>query len=222
MQRTKWALAFVMMVFGLLLMTQLRVQQRLPNNSVDVQRVDDLTKELKATQERLKAAEAERDRLSTQLQKAAPGSSAPAVDTTPTQILAGTVATQGPGLIVSVTEDPTFPKARVTDQDLWLVVNELLAAGAEGIAVNDQRLTALSGIRNVGTRIIIYGTMTTSPYQIYAIGDSNVMETALKMRGGIVDQTSKWGVKVTTQRSANILLPAFGAPPVYRFAKAAH
>ena len=48
------------------------------------------------------------------------------------------------------TDDVT--QGRVTDRDLQTVVNEVWAAGAEAVAINGQRLTALSAIRPPGRR----------------------------------------------------------------------
>lgn len=220
MQRTKWALGLVMVVFGILVSTQFRVQQMIPNNT-NTMRADELAQELKATQSKLKAAEADRDRLAAQLQsQPAGGGAAPTVDMAPTEILAGTLVTQGPGVIVSMMENTEMsPKTRVHDEDLWRVVNELLASGAEGIAINGQRLTAISGIRDVGQRVMIYQTMTNSPFEIAAVGDPAVMEAALRLRAGVVDLLSRYGVKVTIRRSDSVRLPAFSAPP-FRYAKA--
>ena len=64
----------------------------------------------------------------------------------------------GPGMVVRLDDAPTGdgdgadvdPRTdddadgRVTDRDLQTVVNEVWAAGAEAVAVNGQRLTALS------------------------------------------------------------------------------
>ena len=219
MQRTKWALALVMAVLGLLLMTQFRVVQNTPKAPTNL-RAEDLANELNATKAKLKSAETERDRLSAVL-KPGPVGAAPNSEAAQTQLLAGTVVAQGPGLSVTVTENTeAFPKARVSDDDLWRILNELLASGAEGLSVNGQRMTSVSGIRDVGGRVMIYQTMTNSPFQIAAIGDPMVMEAALRLRGGVVDLLSRYGIKVTIVRSDSVRLPAF-ALPGFQYAKAA-
>jgi len=222
-RRTTWALGFAMMVFGLLVTTQMRVQKQVPLDANRL-RSDELVQQLKATEEQLRTTIAERDRLAGEadkLRKASSGTVVPVPQVDPyLQLLAGSVATQGSGIVITVTEAPEAAnKTRVRDEDLWLITNELLAAGAEGISINDQRLVGVSGIRNVGTRVMIYQTMTNSPFQISAIGEPAVMETALRMRGGVVDTLGRWGIKVSIIRSDAVKLPAFRGAPSFRYSK---
>ena len=77
-----------------------------------------------------------------------------------TRILTGGTEVEGEGIIIyidpksdifgSIAEDQ-----RINDTDLVHIVNELNAAGAEAISINDIRLTSRSGIRNAGNAIII-------------------------------------------------------------------
>lgn len=225
MQRTKWALGFVMLVFGFLIMTQLRVHQASYTDPSGL-RADELARELKATQEKLKAAEKENAQLKAEVDKVvkAGGSGVvPVPQRNPNlELLAGVGEAKGPGIMVNVVEAAEVAnKTRVRDEDLWMITNELLAAGAEGVAINGQRITAVSGIRNVGNRIMVNQAMTTSPFQIAAIGDSAVLETALRLRNGVVDTLGRWGLKVTIARSDSIRLPSFGTPPDFRHIKLA-
>lgn len=212
-----------MAVFGLLITTQFRVQQQVPTDPTRL-RGEDLGVELQLTQDRLKAAEQDRERIASELDKLKlAASSAPAaIDTTPLEMLAGTVPLKGPGVVVTLTEgtDPAV-KQMVQDEDLWRVVNELLAAGAEGVAINGQRITALSGIRNVGQRVMIYQTLTAAPFEVAAVGDPAVMEAALKLRDGVTAALARYGIKLTVVRSESLRLPAFRSIPSFRFAKPA-
>jgi uncharacterized protein YlxW (UPF0749 family) len=222
-QRTKWALGVVMAVFGLLITTQFRVTQQVPADPSQM-RAEDVAVELKLTQDRLKAAEQDRDRYAAEVDKlkkaAASVAPAPQVDTTPMEMMAGSLELKGPGLIVTLSEESGGTvKAQVQDEDLWMVVNELLAAGAEGIAVNGQRITVLSGIRNVGQRVMIYQTLTAAPFEVAAIGDPSVMEAALKLRDGVVATLERYGIKTAIVKSESIRLPAFRSIPTFRFAK---
>jgi uncharacterized protein YlxW (UPF0749 family) len=95
---------------------------------------------------------------------------------------AGPVA--GPGMVVRVDDarheadgadaDPRTAgtdEGRVTDRDLQTVVNEIWAAGAEAVAVNGQRLTALSAIRAAGDAVLVDFRPLNPPYEIAAVGD---------------------------------------------------
>lgn len=217
MRRNYWAIAFAMMVFGLLISMQFRVQ-KLATVDTSKARADELTQSLKASDQALKNSEAERvkltlelDGLRKQLSASAP---IPPKDTTELELLAGTLAVQGPGVIVTLSESPDLApgKTRVSDEDIWRVLNELLSAGAEAIAVGGQRVTAVTGVRNVAQRILVGGIPVPSPVEILAVGDPKVMEPALLLRGGVVDALDKWGIKATVKKSESIRVPAKAAP----------
>ena len=90
---------------------------------------------------------------------------------------AGTVPLRGPGLVVSLApstrEAPSPEEAgayQIHDTDLQLVVNELWAAGAEAVAVNDSRLVATTPIRAAGGTIVVNFRPLSPPYRVSAIG----------------------------------------------------
>jgi len=68
-------------------------------------------------------------------------------------------------------------QGRVLDRDLQMVVNGLWDAGAEAIAVNGQRLTALSAIRSAGQAILVGFRPLVPPYRIQAIGNPGTLHT---------------------------------------------
>jgi uncharacterized protein YlxW (UPF0749 family) len=68
-------------------------------------------------------------------------------------------------------------EARVRDTDLQVATNALFAAGAEAIAVNGQRLTSTSTIRQAGEAILVGIQPVTTPYQVVAIGPDDLAET---------------------------------------------
>lgn len=90
---------------------------------------------------------------------------------------AGTVPLQGRGLVVSLApsdREPPSPEEagayEIHDSDLQLVVNELWAAGAEAVAVNDSRLVATTPIRAAGGTIVVNFRPLSPPYRVTAIG----------------------------------------------------
>jgi uncharacterized protein YlxW (UPF0749 family) len=215
-----------MLVFGFLITTQMRVTQMTPQSTQGM-RAEEVALELKATQDKLQAAEKDKAKLQAQVDSLVKaGSGSGSVVAVPQrdpnlELLAGTIEAKGRGVMVTLVEAPeAVNKTRVSDDDLWNVVNELLAAGAEGIAINGQRITAVSPIRNVGTtRIMINQTYTTSPFVVLATGDPDVLEKALKLRNGVIDTLARYFIKVTIMKSDNVILPAYGSVPEFRFTK---
>lgn len=92
----------------------------------------------------------------------------------------GFVPVSGRGVRVTVDDaangDPTLA---VRDEDLALLVDGLWASGAEAIAINGQRLTALTAIRNSGPAIHVNGRPLAPPYTVLAIGDTRTLQANL-------------------------------------------
>jgi len=132
------------------------------------------------------------------------------------EIQAGTVSVEGPGLEIKMEDGDTVNPANV-DENLYIVhqddvlkvLNELRAAGAEAIAVNNQRVLATSEIRCAGNTISINNTRTAAPFIIKAIGDPNQLESGLMMRGGIMDELSSW-IKIEIKKvNKGLIIPAY-------------
>ncbi|MFF8847866.1 DUF881 domain-containing protein [Streptomyces sp. NPDC015127] len=69
---------------------------------------------------------------------------------------------------------------RVRDRDMQRVVNGLWESGAEAVAINGQRLTALSAIRAAGDAILVDNRPLVPPYTVLAVGDGNRLSTAFQ------------------------------------------
>jgi uncharacterized protein YlxW (UPF0749 family) len=92
----------------------------------------------------------------------------------------GFVAVSGPGVRVTVDDAPNGdPTQAVRDEDLALLVDGLWRAGAEAIAINGQRLTGLSAIRNSGPAIHVNGRPLAPPYTVLAVGDTRTLQANL-------------------------------------------
>lgn len=69
---------------------------------------------------------------------------------------------------------------RVRDRDMQRVVNGLWQSGAEAIAINGQRLTALSAIRAAGDAILVDNKPLVPPYTVLAVGDGKKLSAAFQ------------------------------------------
>ncbi|MCY6483719.1 DUF881 domain-containing protein [Clostridium aestuarii] len=107
-----------------------------------------------------------------------------------TRILTGSVDVEGEGVTLYITPQNDFfgnstEGPAITDSDLVRIVNELNAADAEAISINDIRITSRTGIRNASNYITI-NEERISPYNritIKAIGDKNKLKNALEFPG---------------------------------------
>jgi uncharacterized protein YlxW (UPF0749 family) len=93
------------------------------------------------------------------------------------ELAAGAVAASGPGLRVTL-DDSADGRNQILDRDLQATVNALWAAGAEAVAVDGQRMTAQSAIRQAGSAILVNFDPVSAPYDVEAIGDPVALETA--------------------------------------------
>ncbi len=126
----------------------------------------------------------------------------------------------GAGLQVTVDDAPSssltpsgaLEPGKVQDGDLQSVVNGLWAAGATGIAINGQRLTAASAIRNAGEAILVDYRPLSPPYRIVAISN-NADATAGTFRDGVsgllLEQlASRYGVVWSIATIGEATIPA--------------
>lgn len=97
----------------------------------------------------------------------------------------------------------------VRSDDLLNIVNELKASGAKAISINNQRIVTTSEIVTAGNSIMLNQTRLIPPYIIKALGPSETMSSALKMRGGIVECLEVFGIKITIESKPNITIPAY-------------
>ncbi|MGI6128637.1 MAG: DUF881 domain-containing protein [bacterium] len=141
------------------------------------------------------------------------------------RIAAGLVAMEGPGVVVTLKDSTRVAQPGqdpnlflIHDEDLLKLVNELKAANAEAITVNDQRVVASTEIRCAGPTISVNNTRIGPPYIIQAIGDPDDLESALKMRGGIVETMQFWGIQVQIEKKDHLVLPAYVGGHTFRFA----
>ncbi len=139
---------------------------------------------------------------------------------------AGLCAVEGPGIMVTLNDSKQKVKLGdnqnlyiVHDEDLLRVINELRAAGAEAIAINDQRLVSRSEIRCVGPTVTVNGKMFGPPFSIAAIGDPQLLAGALQLRGGVAETLRYWGIELSIQKVNNLHLPAYSGLMTTDFAK---
>ncbi|MCX4651078.1 DUF881 domain-containing protein [Streptomyces microflavus] len=109
-------------------------------------------------------------------------------------LLSGATPVEGPGVKLVVDdakntdqggggprESSSFADTgRVRDRDMQRVVNGLWESGAEAIAINGQRLTALSAIRAAGDAILVDNRPLVPPYTVLAVGDGKNLAAAFQ------------------------------------------
>jgi uncharacterized protein YlxW (UPF0749 family) len=132
------------------------------------------------------------------------------------QVKTGFIPVTGPGVRI-VVDDP--PEGDVTelvrDEHLAKLVDGLWNAGAEAIAINDQRLTVLSSIRNRGPAVRVNSQPVNPPYVVQAIGDVNTLQANLlnTTHGAeFFDLAEDFGFRVDPHNEDELSLPGASGP----------
>ncbi len=216
------ALMFVCVVLGIMLALQFRTAQDI-RSTLPYQRAEDLS-------QRLRQTEKERDAALRQLQEVQNSTLGETIakEAEMFRMAAGYLPVQGPGVIVTIDDSKRVMKPGenpnlylIHDDDMLKVINELWAAGAEAISINEQRLVVGSEIRCAGPTISVNNSKYTPPYEIRAIGDPKTLEASLKMRGGVIETLQFWGIQATVKTQNSIKIAAFKGPHKFLFAKPA-
>jgi len=130
------------------------------------------------------------------------------------KMASGVVDVSGPGVVITI-RDPGKADELIDDyngilynsEQLLSLINKLKEAGAEAISVNEQRIVGTTEISLAGTGININGTATAPPYTVKAIGNPLTIESALTIRGGIIDTMKRkfnWVVDIAQREDLSI------------------
>ncbi|MHB8945573.1 MAG: DUF881 domain-containing protein [Bacillota bacterium] len=223
-----WAIALVSMVLGIMLAVQFKVQHNI-QNPLSFERSEEISVMLQQAEQERNLLRTEVTTLRQQLSEAAKGQQTArgmqdALEQS--EIMAGTVAVKGSGVRLVLDDSQTARQPGedpnlfiLHDDDLLKVINELRASGAEAISINGQRLVARSEIRCAGPTISINNTRTAPPVEILAVGDPTVMENALRMRGGVLDQLGFWKIDIRLTKPQEVTIPAYSGPLQFLYAK---
>ena len=230
--RAHFALALVSLLMGLLLAVQIRstgnfsstvpdlrtsemrvlLMDSIRQNQALQEDIDELRDHLRQYEEAMTKGEGALELLRADLEKA--------------RILAGVAAVEGPGLVVTMidsrkvaTQGEDASVFIVHDEDILKLTNVLFAAGAEAISINEQRLLATSEIHCAGPSISINNTRIAAPFVITAIGDPDVMESSLRMRGGIMETLNYFGIDVSIKRLNTVTVPGYSRTVRFEWAK---
>ncbi len=137
----------------------------------------------------------------------------------------GMTEVTGPGVIVTLSDSKRDANTAlnanelvVHDVDILSVINELKNAGAEAIAINNQRLTPNSGIICGGNVIEINGEKVGAPFEIKAIGLPEQL-AALSRPGGYLELLKGATVGVELKKSNAITIPKYTGVITYKYAQ---
>ncbi|MGM0844510.1 MAG: DUF881 domain-containing protein [Bacillota bacterium] len=124
----------------------------------------------------------------------------------------GKVKVEGPGVKVTLSDaqykpdDPNVNNYIVHEHHVFKVINELYIAGASAVAINGQRLKHDSYILCTGPVITVDGVPSSAPFEITAIGDTEVLSSALDLTGGVKDQLVNDNIDFSLKKESRLVL----------------
>jgi uncharacterized protein YlxW (UPF0749 family) len=133
------------------------------------------------------------------------------------QILAGTVKAKGPGITMTISD----PQGQLKSATLLNALEELRAAGAEVIQVDDVRVVVSSAFVDTGDGgIALDGRTLAQPYVFKVIGDPNTLQPAMQIPGGVVANVKSVPGASATITPGQVLVDAVASQPSPDYAKA--
>jgi len=223
---------WIFLMFGVVMGFMLAVQFRVTRDMQATPSLDTpiaLAQELDESRKSRDKLQTRVDKLRNQLDSAVTG---PELSRLKTELEvarqeAGMKEVQGAGVEVTLNdsnkvlqpgENPNFYVLH--DGDVLRVLNELKAAGAKAMSINEQRIITTTEVRCIGPTILVNKNQRLSPpFIISAVGDSDTLASALKMKNGVIDYLQFWGIQVDVKKMDKLTVPAYTGGLVFDFAK---
>lgn len=118
----------------------------------------------------------------------------------------------GPGIQVRLDDAPGGGSSgRVRASDLAGLVNGLWEAGATAIAINGERVTALSSLSNTASVVRINDVSLSPPYTVVALGDTKTLQSRfVTTTSGIrlLNLASQFGMPLSRHNGSDLRVPA--------------
>jgi uncharacterized protein YlxW (UPF0749 family) len=141
------------------------------------------------------------------------------------EVPTGFAAVRGEGIRITLDNRPNVdPNDEIRDEDLAILVDGLWEAGAEAIAINDERLNLLGAIRNTSRAIFVNGRPVQAPYVVSAIGDKATLQARLleSSQGQLFMTLAEGlGFLYAVDNAEDLLLPAATLRPLRNVEEAA-
>ena len=134
-------------------------------------------------------------------------------------ILVGSVGATGPGVTITIDD----PGPGVSPETMLDVINELRAAGAEALEINDAHQSVRVGVDtwvvgSPGSLTVDSKTLST-PYSVLAIGDPPTLAAAMNIPGGAQDSIKRVGARMSVQQANRVDVTTLRQPKPHQYAQ---
>ncbi len=131
------------------------------------------------------------------------------------QTVNGFTDVQGSGVIITLDDAPARNEMDpsqliIHDSDITNILNELRTAGAQALAINDERIIATSKQLCAGPTILINKNRYPVPYVVKAIGDPDELFNALEQSEAVTIMKI-YDIQVSIRKEYEIFIPRYNA-----------
>ncbi|WP_457029955.1 DUF881 domain-containing protein [Kitasatospora sp. P5_F3] len=222
LSRGQVVVATLLMVLGFALAVQVRSTN--DHNQLRGARQEDLVRildELDSRQQRLLQEKTQLEQSLAQLENSSNQAKEAQEQTrkkaTELGVLAGTVRATGPGIVLTIDD----PQRQVKADMLLDTLQELRAAGAEAIQINDVRVVAGTYFTDTDGGVQVDGKNVSAPFRFTVVGNPQDLTPALNIPGGVVRSLEKQQARATITQEQKVVVDALAAPTVPQYAKPA-
>jgi uncharacterized protein YlxW (UPF0749 family) len=137
------------------------------------------------------------------------------------RIVAALIRVTGPGVAFRFEDGTAGVDGLVTARDVRILIQELWLAGAEGIAVNDERIVGTSAVLDIGGSILVNSAYLAPPYTVTAIGPPDLYERLLDSASFaqfVQGRIEPAGIRLTVAQQESFDLPPFAGTVNVRYA----
>jgi len=131
------------------------------------------------------------------------------------QVLSGTVAATGPGIIITVSD----PERQVSAALLLDTLQELRDAGAEAVEINGVRVVTSTYFTDLDDGVAVSGQPIRPPYVIRAIGDPPTMAAAMDIPGGVRESVRRLNADATIDQRDSLDITSLHSPTTPQYAR---
>ncbi|HEY7133078.1 MAG TPA: DUF881 domain-containing protein [Candidatus Limnocylindrales bacterium] len=146
------------------------------------------------------------------------------------RIAAGLIPMTGTGIVLKLEDStqPVPPDGNQSDylvgaKDLRTVVDQLWQAGAEAVAINDERVTTSTAIIDIGGSLLVNAAYLAGPYQVTAIGPTDLFAKLSATRGWedfVRTRRGSFGIGISWAEPPTVDVPAFAGSVTLRESRA--
>jgi uncharacterized protein YlxW (UPF0749 family) len=144
------------------------------------------------------------------------------------RLSAGLTALEGNGLVVQLEDAIQVSQAAggadllVTGRDVRTVVEELWLAGAEAVAVNDERVVSTTSILDIGGSLLVNSAYLAPPYQVKAVGPADLyarLAASASWIDYVASRAGQNGIRLAIAQPADLVVPAYAGSVAVRYAQ---